>query len=437
MGGWHPVLSSRVCMAGGACVLILAFPTPARGQAHAVVPFVPPSLMAAVGVPPAVEAAKADVERARARQVAAGASPSWFVSAGASEVPEADFGKGNIRLEVGRDILTGGRRAADRAAAAADLERSIGALDGAIRRADAVLIRAGSRALGWELIRRRRVAQDSLLTSAEVALRARFGVGEARYLDVLRLRTERLRATSALATAQAEARGGEAALLVLAGDAAARRRLQAAMTDAHASPGTLEGPLPHIPDPDSLAATSPALVLAKADVRRAEAGRARELAERRMEGSAFAGIQRIGQAGDGSAVGPTLGITLSLPFLTGGTTRRVRAAAESSVRASAARAAAVEADVSARLTAAVARFAGARERVAVYDAALLRGARTEREVALAGYRAGTLSLLELLDFERALVDAEIGRLESLLSAADAWADLLDAQAGESSTSTQE
>jgi outer membrane protein TolC len=60
------------------------------------------------------------------------------------------------------------------------------------------------------------------------------------------------------------------------------------------------------------------------------------------------------------------------------------------------------------------------------DAALLRGAREERESALAAYRTGSVSLLELLDFERALARAEIERVHALLEAVDAWADLMGA-----------
>ena len=59
----------------------------------------------------------------------------------------------------------------------------------------------------------------------------------------------------------------------------------------------------------------------------------------------------------------------------------------------------------------------------MYDAAALQGARDEREAALAAYRSGGLSLLELLDFERALSRAEITRLQTLTEAADALAVL--------------
>ena len=418
----------RFIAAGIAVVAALAS-RPAYGQADGTLPLVPHALAAAVGVPPAVAAAQADINRGIADRAAAGAPPSWFLVAGASEVPDADFSAGNIGLEIGREILPGGQRAAERAVADAELARMQGELSRATLRADASLIRAASRALIWERIRRRRIAHDSLLTTAEEALRVRFSTGEGRYLDVLRIRTERLRVTAAIAAAQAEVLSGTAVLLGLAADPDHRTTLRTALKAAEDSPDALAGPLPAIPDSDSLAKASPALVLASAGVARAEAEGAREVASRGVQGNVSAGIQRIGQANDGPTLGPKLGVTLTLPFLSRGANDRVRAAADSAGVAAKSHLAAVKAETSARLAEASARYAGAREQVAVYDATLLRGAQSEREVALATYRAGTLSLLELLDFERALADAEIGRLESLLAVAQAWADLLDAQAG--------
>jgi hypothetical protein len=437
MVGWYPLKPRWSPAVFRVCVLACVLTTQARGQETRTLPFVPAALARAVDVPPAVIAARAEVRHSAARQGAAGAPALWLLSAGASEVPEADFGAGNVRLELGRDILAGPRRAAERAAAGADLERATGALTGALRRADGMLIRAASRALGWERIRRRRAAQDSLLTTAEGALHTRFGAGEARFLDVLRLRTERLRAASALASAQAEGRSGEASLLAFVSGPAGRVQLQTVLTEAQEAGEFLEGRLPEVPPVDSLIANSTALVLARSDIKRLQAERARDLAERGMQGSAFAGIQRIGSTEGGATWGPTLGLTLSLPFLTGGSNDRIRAAGDSGVSAAEARLAAVEADVAGRIAAAAARYLGASERVGIYEAALLSGARAERDVALANYRDGTLSLLELLDFERALVDAEVGRLESLLAAADAWADLLEAQGSESPTSVLE
>ena len=70
------------------------------------------------------------------------------------------------------------------------------------------------------------------------------------------------------------------------------------------------------------------------------------------------------------------------------------------------------------------RYEAARERLAGYDATLLRAAGEERESALAAYRTGDLSLLELVDFERALSRAEIDRLRAGLDALTALTDLL-------------
>ena len=424
-------------IAAAACLLGLAHATVATSQVTVPLPFVPRAMQEAFGTPPSVVAAQAEVARARGQQAAAGVPADWFVSAGASEVPNGDFAEGNIRLEIGREILPNGRRAAERALADADLARATAELDAVTRQAQAVLIRTSAHALGWELIRRRRAAQDSLLTRAEDALRSRFSVGQARYLDVLRLRTERLRVASTIAAAQAESRGATSTLLSLVGGPEDRARVVAALASVDSMRDPWTDPIPEVPDPDTLAAHATALVLARAGIARATAERARQQSTRGSQGNAFAGIQRIGQAADGPAFGPTIGITLSLPFLTGGATRRIVAAADSGVAAAEARATATTAETSARLAAATARYAGARERLAVFDAALLRGVQSEREVALANYRAGTLSLLELLDFERALADAEIGRLESLLAAADAWADLQQAMAGAPITESPE
>lgn len=424
-------------IAAAACLLGLTHATVATSQVTVPLPFVPRAMQEAFGTPPSVVAAQAEVSRARGQKAAAGVPADWFVSAGASEVPNANFAEGNIRLEVGREILPSGRRAAERALADAELARATAELDAATRRAQAALIRTSARATGWELIRRRRAAQDSLLTTAEDALRSRFSVGQARYLDVLRLRTERLRVASALAAAQAESRGAISTLLALVGSPDDRSRMVVALASVASMSDPWTDPIPEVPDPDTLTAHGTAPVLARTGIARATAERARQQATRRTQGSAFAGIQRIGQAADGPAFGPTFGITMSLPFLTGGATSLIRAAADSGVVAAEARAMATTAETSARLAAATARYAGARERLAVFDAALLSGARSEREVALANYRAGTLSLLEFLDFERALADAEIGRLESLLAAADAWADLQLAMAGAPLTDSAE
>ncbi|MDV3295112.1 MAG: TolC family protein, partial [Brachybacterium paraconglomeratum] len=129
-------------------------------------------------------------------------------------------------------------------------------------------------------------------------------------------------------------------------------------------------------------------------------------------------------------VGPTLGVALSLPFTSAGGNRATQQATALMVDAARRQREATRTTLQATLAAARDRYDTARERLAVFDAALLRGAREERESALSAYRTGELSLLELLDFERALTRTEIVRLESRIAAMDAYADLIAGAAGE-------
>jgi cobalt-zinc-cadmium efflux system outer membrane protein len=127
---------------------------------------------------------------------------------------------------------------------------------------------------------------------------------------------------------------------------------------------------------------------------------------------------------DGPTIGATLGASVSLPFTARRVNRLSSEAADRAVRAARVSRQAAVAEVRAALGSAVERYHTAREQLALYDAALLRGAREERESALASYRSGELSLLELLDFERALTRAEINRLRSRIAAVDALTDLV-------------
>ena len=78
----------------------------------------------------------------------------------------------------------------------------------------------------------------------------------------------------------------------------------------------------------------------------------------------------------------------------------------------------------ASLAAARDRYEAARTRLAVYETALLRGARDERSTALVAYTNNDLTLIELIDFERALARAEVDQLLARIEAAEALAVLL-------------
>ncbi|GAB1341689.1 TolC family protein [Gemmatimonas sp.] len=388
---------------------------------------------AAEAASPALAARRADLEAARARQRASGFAAPLLLSAGASETPSGNFGQGNVRLEVGRAIFTGSRLRAERAVAAVDVSAAEVALVVAVRRVRAAALREAVRAAGAEVVARRLASEDALLAGGEEGVRARFAVGEARYVDVLRLRTERLRVQSERAAALAEARAAVATLggLLGAGETStASAGLVRAALDSLATPALAESwrhVLPADAVTDSLitaaVAASSEVQLATAAVSRAEAERALALAARRPQVEALGGLQRIGQANNGPAFGPSFGVTVSLPFTAGQANRFSGAAFEQAIVAAGAEREATRVAVRARTRAAAEHYAAARERLAVFDVALLRGARDERESALASYRAGGLSLIELVDFERALARAEIDRVRALTDAVNAWVDL--------------
>ena len=385
---------------------------------------------------PAVTAARAELEAARARSRAAGFAAPAYLSAGISEAPNANLDQGNIRLEVGRTLFTGARRRAERTLAEAEVRGAEVVLAAAERRVDAVVRRELIRAAGEQLVANRLASEDALLTSAEEGLRTRFTVGDARYTDVLRLRTERLRVQSERAAAIAEARGARVALGGLVGDSL-RGDFQPAVdalaaTDFAAAWRSL---LPEADVLDSLVAATGDVQQSEVAVARARAAQALTAAERRPLVDASAGIQRIGQANDGPALGPSVGVTVSLPFTAARANRLGAQAAASEVVAAESGRRATLATVRARVAAAAERYAAARQRLEVFDAALLRGARDEREAALASYRTRGVSLLELIDFERALARAEIDRIEALIDAADAWADLVTGGAADEGITT--
>ncbi|MBP6772156.1 MAG: TolC family protein [Gemmatimonadaceae bacterium] len=382
----------------------------------------------AVANSPALRAARANVELATARAAAAGAIAPAFFSAGLSEAPASNLDQGNLRFEVGRDLMTGRRRQAERRLADIDVQEAAVEVSLAERRVDGLILRDVLGAAGARRIALRLAAEDALLAGAEEGVRGRFGVGQARYVDVLRVRTERLRVQADRSATIAEARASRANLAAVLIGSEAITTLDAAI-DTIAGDGldqAWRSVLPALPSLDSLIAQSDVARMAEVGAARTAAARALLLAAQRPQLSAYAGIQRIGQANNGPTLGPSFGVTVSMPFTAARSNRLALAAAtQSSATARIARDASLS-ETRGRLDAARERYLAARERLETFDAALLRGARDERESALAAYRTGSLSLIELLDFERALSRAEIERNRALIDAADAWADLLGA-----------
>ena len=375
---------------------------------------------------PELVARRALVATARAKTAAAGFGPAVAAAAEVEEVPNGinAVRAGSIRLTLEKTFL-GARLVADRAVAATEVDAALAALDASVWRVLALADRAATRIILWSTIADRLAAEDSLLTSAEVSLRARFAVAEARYADVLRLRAERLRVQSEQTVARTEALVASRALDALwtpTDSLAAAARAAVASAAARGAVPALAGAPP--PDIDSLLVLSSVARRSEAALARARAMRALVLARQRPLVTAFAGAQRfLGEAGR-FAVGGVAGASVSLPFTARKASARAASAADSEIVATAAFRDAALAGLRGELLAIRDRYEAARARLAIFEVTLLRGAREERESALASYRAGGLSLIELLDFERALSRAETDRLRAEIDAADAFAALI-------------
>lgn len=429
--------SWRRWAAPGAAALLLALaPVAARAQRTGADPLLgalpaamlPPALRAALlEAAPELAARRAAVVASQARLGATGFAPAAVLSFESEESPNGRLASGNTRVDIGRDFLTGARRRAARDVVATDVRLAQIGFESAERRVLARGARAFAQVVGWRIVAARLAAQDSLLASAEEALRTRFAVGDARYVDVLRLRTERLRVQTERAVAVTEARTGVAALdALLAGATSSAAVLPALLASTVSSESLARGfsALPPAPPLDSLLAVAADVRQAAAQVERSAASRRLVLANQRPLLSAALGVQRVGGDGAGASVGPVFGASVSLPFTARRANQAAAGAAVQEVAATEAARVATSAAVRGALAAARERYEAARERLAGYDAALLRAAREERESALAAYRTGELSLLEFVDFERALTRAEIDRTRAGLDALTALADLL-------------
>lgn len=376
---------------------------------------------------------RAAVATAEARLRAAGPVDAPAIGAEIENIPDGlnvpDAGQ--IRVVIEREFLTGSRRAADRAVAQTGWDLAVVRLDLAKRSLGAVVRADLAMWLGWREVAARLAAEDTLLQDTEAGLEARFAAGGARYLDVLRLRTERLRIRSERAEALRAGQHGRRRLegLIASGDSAAPG-LQALLRALAESPlpSTSEG-LPPAPGADSLIAALGALRLGALEVAGARARAEEVRASRSARLFGAVGVQRFGDAASGFTVGPSLRAAITLPFAVAGSTRALNEAAEFAVVEARESQSAFANQLRTAVLTARDRYVLALERIQVYGDALLTGAREEREAAVGAYRAGELSLIELLDFERALSRAESGRVRAAIDAHVAYAHLVLTAAG--------
>ena len=363
---------------------------------------------------------------AETRATAAGSRPATILTGEADEVPNGiDLpGAGSLRFDLEQELMGRSIRAAMKSVAASEIEIARAAIVATERRLLAALDRNLIRLSGWSAISRRLAAEDELFSSAEVSLRGRFAAGDARYVDVLRLRTERLRAQGDRAAAVTEAGAARVAILGLAGAGESSSVVTAALNAVTtAEPSFTLAPIVGV---DSLLALSGALHLSRAQVVRAEAARRLALAEQSRRITASFGAQRFQKENGGYSFGPAVSLSTTLPFTARKANRARAAAAGFAQQTEEAEQRGNLASIRSSLSIAAARYEAARNRLGVYDAAVLRGAREERESALASFRSGDLSLAELLDFERALSRAEVDRIKTRIEASDALSDVFGA-----------
>ncbi len=381
---------------------------------------------------PELTAWRSELKAADARRDALGFAPPATATVETEDARNGRPSQSSARLVVGWELLTGTRRRSERAVGDAAVVESRLLFEGTRRRVLANTVRALYAGSGWRLIVDRLAAQDEILADAETSVQARFATGDARYVDVLRVRTERLRVQGTRATAEAEIDAGETALAaLLGGDSAAVRAALAALdrTARNATAGTDlltdASRLPEAPAVETLTAVALPVLLAEARGARLRAERLLLVARQRPAPTVAFGLQRIGpDAERAPGVGPVLSAGVTLPFTARNANRAALVAADRTIASAGASGAATRVAVHASLAIAQARYAAARRRALAFDAALLRGAREERENALAAYRSGQLSLVEFLDFERALAEAENSRIRTSLEALDALAALL-------------
>lgn len=350
----------------------------------------------------ALQAAESRVRGSRAQ------ASSSVVFADIEEVAAGNPAGSNVTVGLEHEFTPGNARRADVTAAEADVLAAQARLAGVTLS----LASRAERAL-LEVIVHRRIVQrladeDALLQRAAATLNTRFSVGDARYIDVIRLRTERLRVQADIVDAQAEV---ARALLDLR-----------ALVELDSAPlANTPARLPEIPQNlDSIIASSPAAASARANeqLARASVERARALGTRVWSGSV--GMQRFQGDGERMVFGPALGVSLSLPLFN----RRAIAigveAAGLQHAAAGRHTTAVMNALRAGVASAYAQIDATARRMAGVDQQLIAAAREERQAALLSYANGDLTLAELLDFERSLSRSEVQLLESYDRAIDAW-----------------
>ena len=225
-----------------------------------------------------------------------------------------------------------------------------------------------------------------------------------------------LRARANAAQADAALRAAEAA------DSAARRIL-ASLFGVSELVGGVAGGLEVVAFQDIEPLSTLDVQLAEAERLQAEAELRQQRAAARLDPSVGIGVRRLQETRDTALVA---GVSVPLPFFD--RNQGNVAAAQAEIRSAEARRSAALAEASARINNARTNLTAARARVVALETLAAPQAAEALRLANLSYRAGRLSLLELLDAQEAFAMAQSELIDARLALAEATATLVRAAA---------
>lgn len=362
---------------------------------------------------PAIVAARAEVEAARARLRQAGVrfNPELSVDVEnfAGTGPFSGLSGTETTVSINQRLDLSGRRrarvsAAEAGLAAQELRLAIAEADlaQAVREQFATAVAARERL---------RLARENEERARELARIAGVLVDAGREPPL-----RGVRARSVAAQAAATLRAAEAA------EEAARRTL-ASLFGVDTPPRAVTGGLGNIRPTDIAPRQTLEARLATAEIALAEAEVGQERAARRLDPSIGIGIRRLEETGDQAFVA---GFSMPLPIFD--KNRGNIEAAQADVRSAEAQLNNVVAQASARINNARANLAASDARVEALEQAAIPEAGEALRLAQLAYQAGKIDLIELLDAQEAFAFAQTELIEARLARAQAAAALARASA---------
>jgi outer membrane protein, heavy metal efflux system len=344
-----------------------------------------------------VAASAADVTGARKRL-----NPALsFSSEGLLSHRDTSFLDGQqVQLGIEQEIETAGRRGLRTEQAQRALAVSRSAARDALRRLRLDVCRAYMQAV---LARADdQVARDTLAEIDKIVSinRARYEQGELSGVELRRLQVERFRFADEAFASELALRNARSALLALLDIRPLDRAFEVADVTAGAPDAAPATPLADgARAVASALADRPDLQAARHQVERADAGMRLQAALATPNLTVGVGVQR-----DYGSNGVLLSVGVPLPFFDRNQAGVARGAAER--RQAEARQAAAETQVTLDVQQALNALDVSRRRLGYVEGEYLKSAREARDIVLASYRSGAASLIDYLDAQRALREAQ-------------------------------